>query len=291
MVLAVQDSVSVLLVGAWLIWRCCKPKCEREREPSTSLTLRVMIAWAVLVGLASQFLGNLPVIWAMSVVGLAVTITAVLGTGLLAAEFFGRIFLGERVSVRSSAAMTMLFAAIALISFGAQRTNASLTAETAEFGGPLWIGIAIAAACMAGTTYAALGVVVRRLMIGGTPHSLILFIVPAVGVATLGPLSLAQQGSSGVLATRGRDIEIMLVAGVLNLLAYLAAVHGLKLMSLLQNNVLLASQVAMAAVAGFLFFAEPPSFGLVAGVILTIVGMIWLDKPAENKALVSPEAR
>jgi hypothetical protein len=51
MMLAVQDSVSVVLVGVWLIWRYRKakrkrgddtnPKRERGQESETSLTLRL----------------------------------------------------------------------------------------------------------------------------------------------------------------------------------------------------------------------------------------------------------
>jgi drug/metabolite transporter (DMT)-like permease len=276
MVLAVQDSVSVVLVGAWLIWRSERMKDEGSRMKARFILHPSSFILSLLfVGLASQFLGNLPVLWAMSVVGLAVTITTVLGMGLLGAAIFGQVFLGERVSLQSAGAMTLLAAAIVFISFGASGANQSPT-RAAEVSGPLWIAVAVAAACLAGLVYAGLGVVVRRLLIGGTPHALILFIVPAVGVATLGPLSLARQGLSAALATPGRDISIMLLAGVLNLLAYLATLHGLKLMSLLRNNVLLASQVAMAAVAGFIFFGEPPHMGVVLGVVLTIAGIILL---------------
>jgi multidrug transporter EmrE-like cation transporter len=44
-------------------------------------------------------------------------------------------------------------------------------------------------------------------------------------------------------------------------------------------NVLTASQVAMAAVAGIFFFEEAASPALLAGVAMTIAGMVSIDRP------------
>ncbi len=269
MMLCVQDSVSVAVVGAWLLWQA--------RRGRGAVPPRRALAGVVLVGLASQFLGNLPVLWAMSVVGLGATITALYGMGLVGAALFGRLFLGEQVSLRSAAAVALLIASVILIGFGAGPTNDSLTASADAVHGPFWVAVAVATAGLAGLVYAALNAVVRKMLILGTPYSAILFILPAVGVATFGPISLGRLGFSGILATPPADVKIMLAAGALNLLALLAALLGLKLVSVLNANVLLASQVAMAAVAGFLFFSEPPSLSLVLGVTLTMAGMTLLE--------------
>jgi drug/metabolite transporter, DME family len=271
MVLAVLDSVSVVLVGAWLLWHA-----RSRLAPAARRSLPAIVG----VGLASQFLGNLPVLWAMSVVGLAVSITAVYGMSLLGGAVFGKIFLGERVTLRSAAAVTVLFAAIVLISFGADPTNAALAVRTEPGRGTLGVSAAIGAACLTGLVYGGLNGVVRRILVGGTPHALVLFIVPATGVATLGPLSLYRQGLTGVLSTPAQDMGIILLAGFINLLAYLALLQGLRWMSLLRNNFLLASQVAMTAVAGIVLFGESPTMGLVCGVVLTIAGIFLLDQPA-----------
>jgi drug/metabolite transporter (DMT)-like permease len=71
----------------------------------------------------------------------------------------------------------------------------------------------------------------------------------------------------------------MVFCGTLNLLAYLAIIKGLELTSVVRANVLSASQVAMAAVAGLLFFREAASPVLVAGVAMTIAGMVMIGRP------------
>jgi len=189
--------------------------------------------------------------------------------------------LGERVSLQSTVAMWLLFVSIGLISLGAGRTNDLMAASADTARGPFWVAVALSAACLAGFVYAALSVAVRKMLTGGTSFAVVLFIVPAVGVVTLGPISLFRLGISGVLETHLHDLGIMLAAGILNLLAYLAGLHGLKLVHVLNANALSASQVVMAAVAGVIFFREPPSLGLVLGVILTVAGMILLKRPAD----------
>lgn len=48
--------------------------------------------------------------------------------------------------------------------------------------------------------------------------------------------------------------------------------------TIVHANVLNASQVAMAAVAGLLFFAEEPSAHLILGICLTIAGTLLIDR-------------
>ena len=66
--ICVKESVTVALVGPWLLWRAYRGL--------PALPPRRALAALVLVGLAVQLIGNLGVIWAMSVVGLSVTIPA-----------------------------------------------------------------------------------------------------------------------------------------------------------------------------------------------------------------------
>jgi len=141
----------------------------------------------------------------------------------------------------------------------------------------------IAVACLAGLVYAATGAALRKILIGGFPLAVVLFVVPAVGAAALAPISLYRLGLSGILETRLPDLGIMAAAGVLNLLAYLACLQGLRLISVLNANVLSASQVAMAAVAGFVLFGEQAGLGLTLGVVLTVIGMILSKPPASPK--------
>ncbi len=76
----------------------------------------------------------------------------------------------------------------------------------------------------------------------------------------------------------------MAVAGVCNLVGFVALNKGLQLTTLVRANTLNASQVAMAALAGVLLFQESPSVWLLAGVSLTIVGIFFMDAPSASQA-------
>jgi drug/metabolite transporter, DME family len=52
-------------------------------------------------------------------------------------------------------------------------------------------------------------------------------------------------------------------------------------------NLINASQVALAALAGFLFFSEPASPALVIGIVLSVVGMVMIDRPVVSEREVS----
>ena len=111
-----------------------------------------------------------------------------------------------------------------------------------------------------------------------------------MGVISLGPLSLWQLGIEGWGQTPPGDFVIMLLAGGFNLIAFLAISKGLQLTTIVHANVLNASQVAMAAVAGLLLFAEQPSPQLVLGICLTIVGMMLIDRPTSEPASEATES-
>ena len=68
-------------------------------------------------------------------------------------------------------------------------------------------------------------------------------------------------------------------SGTLNLIAFLGITKGLQLTTVVHANVLNASQVAMAAMAGHFIFSEPLTGWLIGGVLLTIVGVVMIDRP------------
>jgi len=275
-VICVKEFVTVAAVGPCLVYWTCRGRLARP--PLGTL------AALLCVGLLTQLGANLPAIWAMSVVGLVITIPVVLGVNLMSSAVLGRLFLGERVSFRSGLAIGLLIVSICLLSLGAEQANASIAAVAKVATGPLWIGLAVATACLTGAIYAMLSVVIRSTATNGTPLSVVMFLITVPGVLTLGPLSFWWQGATGLLNTPPRDFAVMLAAGVLNLLAFLAIIKGLQLTAVVRANVLTASQVAMAVVAGMLFFGEPPNPWLLLGVSLTVVGMVLIDRsPGSNR--------
>ncbi|MHC4177066.1 MAG: EamA family transporter, partial [Planctomycetota bacterium] len=265
-----KELVTVVAVGPWLLYRAL-------RRLPTFPSRRVLIT-LVLVGLAVQLGANTGVQWAFGVVGLAVVVPAIFGVMLTASAVMGRVLLGERVSRRSAGAIALLLGALAFLSLAAWTAGNKVSAES----GPLLIALGIAAACMAGAIYAVLTITIRRAATGTTPVSAIVFLTTLMGILSLGPLSIQLLGTEELLGTPPGQLAWMYAAGTLNLIAFLAITKGLQLTTVVHANVLNATQVAMAAIAGVAIFAEPQTFWLLGGVAMTILGVVLIDRPDDG---------
>lgn len=272
-VTCVKASVAALLVGPWIVYRTLGGRIE--------LLSKKVFAFLILLGLIGQFGGNLHLQFAFATLGLTITIPTVFGFILVASAVLGRIVLKERVSRRSMGAIGLLIGAMILLGVGAGAANRSVGVESQDMVGPLWIALGIGAACVSGLCYACLSTGIRRVVSSSVPPVWIVFVTTSVGLVAMGSVSIYRLGITEMLATPPDDFGFMLAAGVFNLLAYLALARGLQLTALLRVNVINASQVAMCGVAGFLLFDEPPSWYLVLGVAMTILGMTFIERPTE----------
>jgi drug/metabolite transporter (DMT)-like permease len=274
-VTCVKEVVTVTVVGPWLLaqaFRGCRP------VPAPRILLRLVV-----VGLAVQLLGNLSVQWAYGVVGIAITISAIFGVMLTASAVMGFLFLGERVSIRSIAAIALLITAIALLRLGADDVNRAIAVVQETVGGSADTRLGVAAACLAGLMFATLAVVLRHTTAAGVPVASIVFVVTGMGVLSMGSLSLWRLGWNRLVATPPEHLAWMLAAGSFNLIAFLAITKGLQLTTVVRASLLNASQVALGAIAGILLFDEPLTRWLVLGVALTIVGMMLIDLPEQEE--------
>jgi drug/metabolite transporter (DMT)-like permease len=77
-------------------------------------------------------------------------------------------------------------------------------------------------------------------------------------------------------ATKPSEWQLMLLAGVGNALSFVALTISLRLTSVVYVNSLNATQAAMAALAGLLFFGEVLSPWLLVGLVLTVVGLLYM---------------
>ncbi len=287
-----KELVTVAVVGPWLLWRAAR----RLPVLPPPKTLAILLA----VGLAVQMGANLGVQFAMGVVGLAIAVPSIFGVMLTASAVLGRVVLGERVSRRSMAAIGVLLASLPLLGVAADvarqaPSEASTAAAVTDDGddateattakpdahGPLTVAAAVAAACLAGAIYSVLTITIRHTVSGSTNIGTVVFFVTVTGVISLGGLSIYRLGIPALVNTPPIQLAWMLAAGTLNLIAFLAISKGLELTTVVQVNVLNASQVAMAALAGLIWFAEPPSVWLILGVCVTIAGVVMIDRPVE----------
>ncbi len=267
----VKETITIVPLVPWLAWRVVRTVPDRT-------ALRA-IAGLAAIGLLTNTVATPPLVWAMGVIGLAIAVPLSLGVNLIACAVFGRWYLGERVSVRTVLAMTLLILSVAVLGMGAVRANESISGLALTVG-PFWVALALAAACSAGVIYGGLNVVIRRAAIGGISLPAIAFIVPAMGAIALAPASFWTERTLQVLAAAPEDGLVFLACGTLNLLAFLAIIKGLQMTSVVRANVLTASQAAIAAIGGLLFFQEAASPALVLGISLTVAGMTLIDQPA-----------
>jgi drug/metabolite transporter, DME family len=269
----VRELVGMAGVAPWILWSLwrgvrCLPDCR---------SLGVLVA----AGLATELVGNLGLMWALGVIGLSVAIPIVLGGSLVFSAALGWLVLGERVSRRSCLALAVLIVSIVVLKLGADQGPRLLEV------GPTKVLLAVAVTVAAGGSYAWLSVAVRSAAMAGTPLPGIVLVITGMGIVTLGPFSLWQLGPAGLWATPPREMSLMLLAGAVNFVSFLAIAKGLHLTTVVHANVLSASQAAMAAVAGILLFGETPNGWIVLGVVLTVVGMVFVERPSSGEDVMA----
>ena len=296
----------MVALGAWLLWQALR---GRRISPSMPVLWQL-----VAVGLLIQVVGNLGSQWSLGIVGLAVTIPAIFGLMLTSAAVLGWLMLGERVSRRSAAAISLLLVSLVLLGIGAEAAGRSISARDEVAYDPLLVALAIGAACMAGAVYSLLSIATRHAVTSplkkgtgsettcenpakdtarevpvpflqraagqATPPATVAFLITLMGVVSLGPLSLATVGPGQMLATPPEQAAMMVLAGFFNLVGFFALILALQRTTVVHANVLNASQVALAGLGGMLLFSEPPNGWLLLGIGLTIVGIISIDRPA-----------
>jgi drug/metabolite transporter, DME family len=258
-------------------------------------------------GLLGQLGGNVCFQWSLDKIGVALSSSLCLGGMILAAALFGRIFLAEPVTPRALVGLSLLLAAIAVLSLGARDAGRSILDKpgspnlaarpeqgetdagrtiSEEASSPLLVSLGVAAAAGSGVFYAALNVILRHCFLRGAPLPTTLCIVSCVGILSLGVTSWLRIGHSEMLATEPHDLILMLAAGVCNTLAFMALTKSLQLTSVVYVNALNATQVTLAAIAGVVIFREALSPGLALGIGLTISGLLLMTRA--HKAMIEP---
>ncbi len=273
----------------WAIWISCLKGIPaaaiawvlvayRARRGLPALPPRELFVPLVVMGILVHFVGNVSFQWALSFGGLALTVPLTFATLIGSGAVLGRVVLGEPITPRSLAAIGLLVVSIAVLSLGAGEATRSTLAESS------WtmILLAILSASLAGIAYGTCGVVIRRTTTGRHNVSLsgTLVWLSTSGVVALGIAAWARLGSEGILQTSPAVYGNMLLAGSLNALAFFACGAALMRLSVVRVNLINASQAALCAAGGVLFFGEALTFWLVLGTFLTIGGLMLMERPA-----------
>jgi drug/metabolite transporter, DME family len=261
-----------------------------------------MLLLLIGTGLVVQIGGNLAFQFALSTIGLALTVPLCFATLIFSGAIMGRAWLGEALSMRAVTAMSLFVAAIGLLAWHAEHARRALELsehqrrDNAPLGEALThaqndsnhhvspsalteaisareISLGLIAAAVSGVAYALSAVVIRS---AARTESIAVTLgtISLTGVVSLGMLSVWRNGLPALLATEPTALALMISAGVLNAAAFFALGKSLKLTTVAHANMLNASQVALAAIAGVLVFDEPADAALGVGIALMLVGLL-----------------
>jgi DME family drug/metabolite transporter len=245
-----------------------------------ALPPRQFVLPLLLAGLVMQLGGNMMFQLALGLGGLALTVPLMFAALIITGAWMGRLVLGEGISYRSGMAMAVLIAAIVLLSTGAEDAAKSMTASASS-----WTVVgAVLAAFVAGCSFGANGVVIRRMLSHDLSLSATLVLLSSVGVVGLGAVGLWRLGPDRIAQTTTVEWQGILLAGVMNAAAFFSVSAAFKRIPVVRVNLVNASQAALAAVGGVLFFEERATFGVIAGTLLTVVGLTLMGRPERADA-------
>ncbi|MFW6169191.1 MAG: EamA family transporter [Planctomycetota bacterium] len=271
-VIWLQETTAVVLLGPWFLWRISHGHgltCGRR-----SLLILILAALAV------QLVGNLGIQWSFGIVGLVVSLPMVFSAMLIGGTVLGVAVFAESLRARSLVATALVIVSIGLLSWGGAKESQPLTASV----GLLISLLAIAAAAVGGITFATLGAALRHAAHAGVPVPITVIVVTGTGTISLGLLCLIRLGPAEMLRPESSVWTWGVAAGLCNVAAFAFITKGMKLTTLVHANVLNASQVAMGALAGVIVFRESWNPWLLAGIVLTITGIMLFGQP--RKAVV-----
>lgn len=258
-------------IAAWLLL------ADRARRGLPTLPPARTVALLVVVGLAVQAGGNLFFQWSLAMCGLALAVPTVFATLILTGATLGRVWLGEAVTSRSAIAMGVLIAAIAVLGQGADAASKALPRGPDGVSPLVWVLSGVGLAAFAGVLYGGLGVVIRRTTKDDVPLPATLALVSTMGTVGLGIPAVALLGNE-VLHSSPKESLLMFLAGTLNAIAFFAIGGAFRRISVVQVNLINASQAAMCALGGVLIYRESLTAALVIGTLLTIVGLVLMDR-------------
>lgn len=282
LVSAVKAAPTVIFLGPLIAWAAAgkQPVIASKRRIPQFLVASFM----------AQFFGNAAFQKALEKIGLAASVPITLGVLIVGGAIFGVILLGESVNRQKMFSMATLIIAVVVLSI--PNTNAA-SAETAvsESGSITATSVADAKtartsdvligslwAASSGLAYSFFGVTLRQTLQSGVKSTTAMFLSGLVGIVTLWPYIYWTLGVDAVHSTPLSLWGTMAVAGLCNFLAFIAITASLKLLPVVAVNLINASQVAMAAVAGVMLFGEPVTWTLLTGIFLTILGLVIMAK-------------
>lgn len=254
-----------------------------------------------IAALVMQFGGNLCFQIALGHIGLAISVPFVFALIIFSGAFFGKIFIGDTVSSRTLISIGIMTVAVVMLSYAASEqttppatqerpsTNQTVvstgeapepssSAQLQDSSSEKWVQFGIFMAIVSGLSYGLNGIVIRSLSRNRLSVPSMTIVYSTTGFVLLSLLGISQLGFERIASVTLYEWSMMLVAGILNAIAFFSITNALKRLDISRVNVINASQNAMCAIGAFLVFAEPMSGLTVSGIVLSIIGLVILDR-------------
>ncbi|PAY18728.1 hypothetical protein CKO51_14870 [Rhodopirellula sp. SM50] len=295
LVSAVKAAPTVVLLGPLVGWLSIRPtpnspapNRSAPANPSRSTFRR--LPQFVLASFLAQFFGNAAFQKALERIGLAASVPITLGVLIVGGAILGAVLLKEPVGRRKVIAMITLIVAIVVLCLPDRPVNDSLGANAGTIAAgepalpepalpePIDLVVGSLWAAVSGLAYAFFGVTMRQTLQTGIPARNLMLISGVTGSVALWGFCFATLGPAAILSTSPSQWTLMVTAGCLNFSAFVAITMALRLLPVVAVNLINASQVAMAGVAGVILFDEPITTRLAVGIALTFVGLIILAR-------------
>lgn len=282
LVSAVKAAPTVIFLGPVVMWMAMtgKPMMKSKKRLPQFLFASIL----------AQFFGNAAFQKALEKIGLAASVPITLGVLLVGGAIFGIFLLGESVSRQKTISMITLIAAVVVLSIPQSGSAPKSSEPEITTQGQLEMGSVPAVdetrvsvadvligslwAAASGLAYSFFGVSLRQTLQSGVSSATAMLVSGLVGTIALWPYVFLTLGSETITKVGWSTWITMSIAGSCNFLAFIAITASLRLLPVVAVNLINASQVAMAAMAGVLLFREPFTWTLLGGILLTIAGLI-----------------
>ncbi|QDV47030.1 EamA-like transporter family protein [Stieleria neptunia] len=280
----------MFVLGPLVGWLSIRPTATHPSSADRSRSGFRRLPQFILASFLAQFFGNAGFQKALERIGLAASVPITLGALIVGGAILGAVLLKEPVGRRKVIAMITLIVAVVVLSLPDQPVTEPITAnaETNPTGtptlpgptlpGPIDLVVGSLWAAVSGLAYAFFGVSMRQTLQTGLPARNLMLISGVTGSVALWGFCFATLGTATITSTSPSQWMLMATAGCLNFSAFVAITTALRLLPVVAVNLINASQVAMAGVAGVILFDEPITTRLAFGIALTFVGLIILAR-------------
>ncbi len=233
-----------------------------------------VIVTMFIVGLIMQWPGNVMVQIAMSYCGLAMCVPVSFAFILTSGSVFGYLMLGEIITPRSVLSQGLLIGATACLMMGAPQATASMHSGVTTWG--MFLGLA--AAVISGIAFGYCGVVMRESLKNNGSVAAAMTSMAISGVLSTGLYCWWTIPQSEVATLTVSSWGAIAGIGIFTGIAFLFISLAFQHLSVIQCNIVNATQIALAALCGVLVFGESASIWLQLGTALTIVGLLSMDR-------------